>query len=247
MAEQLLGNYTMVNRFTYLNLDTVSHEEYDNQLRKQDIASACLYLLRDTTTSTAQKRQRVDDYAKLLSLRQCMAKAPQAADQDAQSATLGQVSIVANMVRDQEKRIRNDTARLLEEKAEMDRKIGKRQLDDTLDTARDDMAMRYKQYKEWLDEVEHIDRVKSELLTGKELLRKWFDASPEKSEVEMPELRAFWDLCFANDKVQAQQMVMTYVISLLSETVKFMETVGGAEEWVARAAQVHEQVGVGDM
>lgn len=254
MAEQLLGKYTMVNHLTYVNLDTVNHEEYDNQLPKQDIASACLYLLRDTSTTTAQKRQRVDDYIKLLSVRQCMAKAPQAADQDAQGTTLGQVSIkagqvsiVASVVRDQEKTICMDNARLLEEKVEMDRKIGKRKLDDSLDTAREDMAKRYKQHKEWLEEVEHIDRVKSELRMGKQLLRKWYDASAEKGEVEMPELCAFWDLCFANDKVQAQQMVMTYVIGLLSETVKFMETVGGAEEWVARAAQVHEEVGVDDM
>ena len=244
MAEQHLVKYQTVHRFTYSNLDTVNHEEYDNQLHKQDIASACLYLLRDTSTTTAQKRQRVDDYAKLLSVRQCMAKAPQEADLDAQGTTLGQVSIVASTVRDQEKTIRLDTARLLEEKVDMDRAIGKRQLDDSLDTAREDMAKRYKQHKEWLDEVEHIDRVKSELPVGKALLRKWYDASAEKAEVEMPELRAFWDVCFAKDKVQAQQMVMTYVTGLLSETVKFMETVGGAEEWVARAAQVHEEVGV---
>ena len=247
MAEQHLVKYKMVHRFTYLNLDTVNHEEYDNQLRKQDIASACLYLLRDTRTTTAQKRQRVDDYAKLLSVRQCMAKAPQAADQDAQGTTLGQVSIVASVLRDQEKTIRLDTARLLEEKVDMDCTIGKRPHDDSLDTAREDMAKRYKQHREWLDEAEHIDRIKSELPMGKELLRKWYDASPEKSEVEMPEMRAFWDLCFANDKVQAQQMIMTYVIGLLSETVKFMETVGGDEEWVARAAKVHEEVDVDDM
>ena len=230
MAEQLFGKYTMINHFTYLNLDTVNHEEYDNQLPKQDIASACLHLLRDNSTATAQKRQMVDDYAK----------------------TLGQVLIVASVVRDQEKTIPMENARLLEEKVEMDSKIGKRKLDDTLDTAREDIAKRYKlhkdkRHKEWLDEVEHIDRVKSELRMGKQLLRKWYDPSAEKGEVKMPELRAFWDVCFANDKVQAQRMVVTYVIGLLSETVKFMETVGRDEEWVARAAQVHEEVGVDDM
>lgn len=227
MAEQLFAKYTMINHLTYLNLDTVNHEEYDNQLPKQDIASACLHLLRDKSTATAQKRQMVDDYAK----------------------TLGQVWTAASVVRDQEKTIPMENARLLEEKVEMDSKIGKRKLDDTLDTAREDIAKRYKlhkdkRHKEWLDEVEHIDRVKSELRMGKQLLRKWYDPSAEKGEVEMPELRAFWDVCFANDKVQVQRMVMTYVIGLLSETVKFMETVGGDEEWVARAAQVHEEVGV---
>ena len=231
----------MVNH-CHVNLDTVNHE-YDNQLPKQDIASACL-LLHDTSTTTAQKRQRVDDYIKLLSVRQCMAKAPQAADQDAQGTTLGQVSIVASVVRDQEKTIRMDNARLLEEKVEMDRKIGKRKLDDSLD----------RRVKTWRSatsstravDAEHIDRVKSELCTGKQLLRKWYDASAEKGEVEMPELRAFWDVCFANDKVQVQRMVMTYVIGLLSETVK------SAERWAVlrsgwRAAQVHEEVGADDM